>query len=333
MVNLQKNLSYSESTRDLLIDSVLQKWGFENYSRVKLQADASFRKYEILKAEEKDFILMDAPPEYEDVKPFIQKAKILINMGLRAPEVYYSDIENGILLIENFGNKKFNTEVEKSKNIEEYLYKNALDILVYIAKQPCSDKVAEYDSKVLLREANLFTEWYLKYNGNYESQELAEILKEYEDIVLELASNLKFKNEVFVLRDYHADNLMILDEGRELKSLGLLDFQDGLKGNIAYDVVSLLEDARRDVNKNLQQDMINYFCEKTGVNKNDFLNDYYILGAQRNLKILGIFTRLCYRDNKKHYLNFIPRVMEYLKGDIEHTACKRLKEFLIKFLC
>lgn len=328
MVNLQKNHSDSESTRDLLIDSILQKWGFQNYSRIKLQADASFRKYEILNLEEKNFILMDAPPEYEDVKPFIQKDRILCNMGLKAPEIYFEDIKNGILLLENFGDRKFKAEVERSKTSEVDLYKNALDVLVHISKHQCPTEIDEYDNKVLLREANLFTEWYLKYNSNFTEDELEGTSKEYEEIILELVSKLKFKNEVFVMRDYHADNLMILDDNRELQSLGLLDFQDGLKGNITYDVVSLLEDARRDVSKNLREEMIDYFCEKAGLDREGFLNDYYILGAQRNLKILGIFTRLCYRDNKKHYLDFIPRVMEYLKGDIEHSTCRRLKEFL-----
>lgn len=273
---------------------------------------------------------MDAPPATEDVRPFIKIAGILQSYGLKSPKIVNADVKNGILLLEDFGEMKFNKEVLSSSEKEEKLYKNALDILAHIAMQSRENNTPEYNKEVLLREADLFIDWYLKYNENYTDDKLKEIKAEYHRILLGILKKLYFPNNTLVLRDYHADNLMVLDTQCKICSLGLLDFQDGLVGNIAYDVVSLLEDARRDVNKQLQLKMIDYFIEIAGIKKHkkEFISDYNILGMQRNLKIIGIFTRLNYRDGKKHYLDFIPRVIGYLKQDLQHDANSEMKEFL-----
>jgi hypothetical protein len=340
------NLVVNMQNRDDIIEKALIDWGFMEFRRIKLPSDASFRKYEILETPEKTYILMDAPPEKEDVQPFIQKANLLIKMGLKAPKIYFQDIENGILLLENFGNKKFNAEVEKSKEVEKELYKNALDILAFIAYRSAPllhlnnfivqprkqgegySDIPEYSAEILLNEALLYVDWHLKYTKKIEGENLEKFREIYLNEINKLTSKLHYKNEVFVLRDYHADNLMILEGHHKLNSLGLLDFQDGLIGNIAYDVVSLLEDARRVVDKNLQDEMIKYFCDIARLDFEKFYNDYCILGAIRNLKIIGIFTRLNYRDGKPHYLKLIPLVESYLQQDLEHKNCADLKNFL-----
>ncbi len=311
--------------RDVKIDNFLSAT-LQDFQREKLPSDASFRKYERISSHGKTYILMDAPPEKEDVKPFIKIDEILIELGLSAPKIIARDIKNGFLLLEDMGNRKFNSEIESNKNIEEDLYKSAVDVLVSIYEKTHKTRfdINIYDENKLLQEANLFTEWYLPLFENYTHGQILKIKSEYEKFVLDIVRNLYYPNNCLVLRDYHADNLMILKNDE----LGLLDFQDALIGNPAYDLVSLLEDARRDVPQNIQKTMINYFIEKTGLNEQKFLQDYYILGAQRNLKILGIFSRLKVRDNKDNYLKFIPRVKNYLKNDLQHPVNAYLKNFL-----
>lgn len=329
VVNLQTP-TQSNTDRDTIIDNTLKNWGYSNYSRFKLPSDASFRKYERVTINGINYILMDAPPATEDVRPFIKIANILQNYGLKSPEILNSDENNGILLLEDFGSGKFNKIVLESEKTEETLYKNALDIIAHISMQQRELGIPEYNDEVLLREADLFIDWFLKYNENHSEERLKEIKLQYHRILRSIFKKLHFPNKTLVLRDYHADNLMVLDNDCELCSIGLLDFQDGLVGNISYDVVSLLEDARRDVSKKLQNKMIDYFVGIAGIkeHKQEFISDYNILGMQRNLKIIGIFTRLNHRDRKKHYLDLIPRVTGYLKQDLEHPVNTEIKEFL-----
>lgn len=315
--------------RDAKIDNFLSAT-LQDVQREKLPSDASFRKYERISSHGKTYILMDAPPEKEDVKPFIKIDEILINLGFSAPEIIAKDIENGFLLLEDFGSNKFNSTLISFPEKEIGLYKTAVDVLVEIYQKTSSRQydVAKYSKAKLLEEAKLFVNWYLPLFKNFDEAKIAEIKTEYEYIINELSDNLKFPNNCLVLRDYHADNLMILPGNK----LGLLDFQDALIGNQTYDLVSLLEDARRDVPQNIQRDMIDYFISKNKFNRGDFLNDYYSLGVQRNLKILGIFSRLKVRDGKDNYLKFIPRVKEYLLHDIEYKSLSKLKNFITKFL-
>jgi len=314
--------------RDKLIDDFLKKCRLGKIERVKIPGDASFRRYERIFAEKKNYILMDAPPATEDVKPFIKVADILRNLDLSAPEIAFKDIKNGLLLLEDLGNKKFNTIFKEKLGREEGLYLKAIEVLLHIYKKRQKFDIPEYNKEKLLQEAMLFVEWYLPLFGDFNSEKIKDITEEYRELVLEVIGKLKFPNDVMVLRDYHADNLMLLEERTGIKNVGLLDFQDALMGNVTYDLVSLLEDARRDVHPQTQNKMIDYFIEKSELDRDDFLNDYHILGAQRNLKIIGIFSRLKVRDGKEVYIPLIPRVQEYLKQDLKHPAMKELKEFL-----
>lgn len=317
--------------RDKQIHSFLESAGLINFSRDKIPGDASFRRYERIKSVDEHYILMDAPPETEDVKPFVYIAETLIKHGFSAPHIIAKDVEKGFLLLQDFGNQKFSKIFSENSKLEISLYKNAIDVLVKIYKNQIKCDIPLYDKAVLMREAKLFTDWYLPLFKNFSVAELKNISTEYEKIVSSAIDKLKMPNNTLVLRDYHADNLMNLKRGEGYKSVGLLDFQDALIGNVAYDLVSLLEDARRDVSQKIQQEMIEYFILNSGLQnqKDDFLNDYAILGAQRNLKIIGIFSRLKVRDKKEVYLPLIPRVIGYLKQDLQHPTLAELQGFLI----
>jgi aminoglycoside/choline kinase family phosphotransferase len=313
------------------INLFLETAGLVNFKRTKIPGDASFRHYERIQNDDEHYILMDAPPKTEDVKPFINIAEMLLGLGLSAPRIIARDIQNGFLLLEDFGNKKFNKLFTEDKNLEPKLYKKAIDVLVHIYRNRQNHNVAQYDNSVLMREAKLFTEWYLPLFKNFSDEKLKEISSQFEKLISTLIDKLTLPNDNLVLRDYHADNLMYLKNRAGVKSVGLLDFQDALIGNVAYDLVSLLEDARRDVSQNIQQEMIEYFIENSSLQnqKDNFLSDYAILGAQRNLKIIGIFSRLKVRDKKEVYLPLIPRVIGYLKKDLQHPSLAELNEFLI----
>lgn len=320
------------TSRDSSINSFLSQSGLRNFERIKIPGDASFRHYERIKTKDKQYILMDSPPDKEDVKPFIKIDKILLDLELTAPKIFSEDLKNGFLLLEDLGNKKFNDIFRNSPEREEELYKLAIEVLAKIYKNRRRFDIPEYSKEKLITEAMLMPEWYLPlFEKSYEKKS-EKIKNEYKNIISSTLDKLKLPNDVMVLRDYHADNLMLVEEKLWLEQVGLLDFQDALMGNVAYDLVSLLEDARRDVSKDMQQKMIEYFLEVGGrnLNEKDFISDYHILGAQRNLKIIGIFSRLKARDSKDIYLNLIPRVKAYLKQDLKHENLKELKEFLEK---
>ena len=319
-------------TRDTQIDQFLKTAGLNDFERIKIPGDASFRHYEKIIAGKDSYILMDSPPDKEDVKPFIKIDEILLDLELSAPKIFEQDVENGFLLLENFGDKKFNKLFNENPEREEELYKLAIDALDKIYDQRKILKnydILPYTREKLLAEAMLFIDWYMVLFHRIEGDKKDRLAQKYTNIINNVLDKLKLPNDVMVLRDYHADNLMLLEDRTNAQKVGLLDFQDALLGNVAYDVVSLLEDARRDVPKNIQTKMIDYFVEKSGIkNKADFVNDYNILGAQRNLKIIGIFSRLKVRDKKEVYIPLIPRVKNYLMQDLEHESLKELKEFL-----
>ncbi len=317
-------------TRDDLINNFLRTSGLKDCERIKIPGDASFRRYERIISGGREYILMDSPPDTEDVKPFIKVGGILLNLNLSSPKIFYRDIDNGFLLLEDFGDNKFNNIFKKNPERQEELYKLAVNVLADIYNDRKTFDIPEYSKEKLISEAMLMPEWYLPLFGKFDEEKLNEVKTEYKNIISRTIDKLQLPNDVMVLRDYHADNLMLLEDRTEAQKVGLLDFQDALMGNAAYDLVSLLEDARRDVPSHIQEKMIKYFLQDTGytIPPSKFINDYHILGAQRNLKIIGIFSRLKVRDGKEIYLPLIPRVKEYLKKDLRHESLNELREFL-----
>jgi N-acetylmuramate 1-kinase len=302
---------------------------------VVLAADASFRRYFRVHLKGRQAVLMDAPPQLEDSRPFLAVAQHLQSLQLRAPQILAADLDLGLVLLEDFGDDRLGPYLLGAPEAENKLYRSALDSLIIAQALPPPAKldyqalpadghlpVAPYDDAVLTREVNLLTEWFLPACG---IAPRADAQADYESawraswqMVLEQTRAAP----VMVLRDYHADNLMILKDSDQL---GLLDFQDALAGHAAYDLVSLLQDARRECSTALEADMLRYYWDNapariTALGASHFEAAYQLLGAQRNTKIIGIFTRLHRRDGKAFYPTLQPRVWGYLNRNLAHPA-------------
>lgn len=287
-----------------------------------LAGDASFRRYFRVVHGDRQAVLMDAPPEHEDVGPFIALAEHLDTLGLSAPQSHAVDRTGGLLLLEDFGDRLVGPLLRAGAEEETPIYRDAIKLLARLAEQRVPVGLPPYDMAVLRREIGLFPEWYapavdLDIDAEGWAKAWGEVLPRVADP----------RPPVLVLRDYHVDNIILLDrEG--LKRLGLLDFQDALAGHPAYDLVSLLQDARRDVSPALEAEMLEAYAAEAGIADVDaFRADYEILGAQRNTKILGIFTRLWKRDGKRNYLPFQPRVWGYLERNLRHPALAPVAEW------
>ncbi|WP_200870326.1 aminoglycoside phosphotransferase family protein [Sphingomonas sp. RIT328] len=267
--------------------------------------DASFRRYFRVVSGGRSAILMDAPPPHEDPRPFIRIAGWLGDHGFAAPAIHASDLAQGLVLLEDFGDVRLRETADASEADAAPHYAAAIDLLVALRAHPAGD-LPPYDRAVLHREAALFVDWYCPAVGLTVD---AEGYAAAWDAVFDHALT---DVPVTVLRDYHAENLMLVGAERRL---GLLDFQDALAGHPAYDLVSLLQDARRDVDPALEAAMLARYRDATGADE-AFLHAYHVLGAQRNAKIIGIFTRLWRRDDKPRYAALCPRVWRYLERDL-----------------
>ncbi|MFV0624777.1 aminoglycoside phosphotransferase family protein [Sphingomonas sp. ac-8] len=273
---------------------------------VPLAGDASFRRYFRAIDAGRSAVLMDSPPALEDQRPFVELARWLTERGFRAPAILAEDAAEGLALLEDFGDARLRETVDAAPESELRLYSEAVDVLIRLRDHPAAP-VPPYDRSVYLREAMLLPEWYCPAIG-------VEVdVPGYQAAWEVVLDTVEGDAAVTVLRDYHAENLMLI-EG-EAETLGLLDFQDALAGHPAYDLVSLLQDARRDVPASLEEAMLDRYRRITGVG-DDFLAAYHVLGAQRNAKIVGIFTRLWQRDGKPRYPALCPRVWSYLERDL-----------------
>ena len=276
-----------------------------------LPGDASFRRYFRVTKPGKSAMLMDAPPPNEDPAPYLRAAKWLDANGLRAPYIYAEDAARGLVLIEDFGEVRMREYLDQWPGDERAIYTVAVDTVIELHRLP-SGPFLDYSMNEYKREARLLTEWYCPAQGlNVDS---AGYVRAWEQVLSDVL--IRQRSAVCVMRDYHAENIMLLGN---LEKQGLLDFQDALAGHKAYDLVSLLQDARRDVSIELEAEMFDYYVSKTGADA-DFLGDYARLGAQRNAKIVGIFVRLWRRDGKPRYLDYIPRVWALLERDLTHPA-------------
>lgn len=279
-----------------------------------IPGDASFRRYFRIRDGNRGAMLMHAPPPHEDPQPFLDVAEYLSAHGARAPQIYAADAAAGWVLLEDFGTDRMRDWLDDNPSGELAAYEGAVDALVALHLQPAGP-FAPYDMSAYQRETGLFTEWYCP------AMSLAVDQDGYRSAWEEVLAPLLTRQQpvVTVLRDYHAENIMLLGDPREGAPQGLIDFQDALVGHPAYDLVSLLQDARRDVAPELERAMLDRYIAAASPDA-EFEADYARLGAQRNAKIVGIFTRLYKRDGKPRYLELIPRVWALLERDLAHPA-------------
>ena len=278
-----------------------------------LAGDASFRRYFRVHADDgSTAVLMDAPPEKEDSRPFLAIGRQLHDMGFSAPQALATELDIGLVLLEDFGDDRVGPVLVREPGRERAVYETAVDILAALHQLPAGP-VPPYAEPELLREARLFPDWYLPAMNITEASG-------YDAAWAPLWSAVRAEPPVLVLRDYHADNLMIIDRPG-LRGLGLLDYQDALAGHPAYDLASLLQDIRRTVSPALEAAMIDrYLAARPGVDGAAFRTAYAILAAQRNIKILGVFTRLYVRDGKAGYPAFHPRLWELVTRNLADPA-------------
>jgi N-acetylmuramate 1-kinase len=307
--------------REAAMSDFLAAAGWGGIAPRILAADASFRRYFRLAGGGRQAVLMDAPPPMEDVRPYMAVAAALRGFGLSAPEIYADDREQGFLLIEDFGDGLY-TRLLADGGDERALYELAVDALIALHRAAAASglpALPRYDEARLLDEAALLPDWYMPslLGAPTAPATRRDYLARWRAVLREAA----LSPPTLVLRDYHVDNLMLLPGRTGVGACGLLDFQDAVLGPASYDLVSLLEDARRDVPAALRAAMTErYLAAFPGLDRTVFARSAAILAAQRNCKILGIFTRLWRRDGKPAYLSHIPRVWRLLEEELTREA-------------
>nr|TFG55626.1 MAG: aminoglycoside phosphotransferase [Hyphomicrobiales bacterium] len=346
----------AESARKEAMQSFLREAGWQDAMHEPLAGDASTRRYIRVAKNGHSAMLMDQPQQAEaptadaDASPaerrrlgynavarlagancarFVAVAAHLRSTGLAAPEIIAADTENGFLLLEDFGDNLYTSAIASGAD-EKELYGNAIDALVNLHENPAPAALGRfalfaYDETALLAEIDLLTEWFFPEILGRPASADEEI--EHRGLWQKALATVPDTPPVFVHRDYHAQNLIWMPRRSGVARVGMVDFQDAVAGHPAYDVISLLEDARRDVSPELAGAMTAHYLAASRFRSDpeDFLAAAAIFAAQRNAKIIGIFARLAKRDRKPFYLSHLPRVWRYMAHDLEAPALKNLK--------
>ncbi len=286
-----------------------------------LAGDASFRRYfRILHDDGRRAVLMDAPPPHEDPRPYVAVAEWLGAIGLSAPDILARDLDHGLLLLDDFGDDRLRERLDAEGTREAELYAIATDVLVHLHRHPPMPGLLVQGMDQWLAELALFTDWYAP------ALDLAVDVDAFGAAWREALTAIANDGlaPVTVLRDFHAENVMLIEGRSGVAHFGLLDFQDALAGHPAYDLASVLEDARRDVSPAVERIMIDRYIAATGQGA-AFEAAYWALAAQRNTRILGVFVRLWKRDGKPGYRKFQSRMWGLLERDLAHPALAPVK--------
>jgi len=300
----------------------LASCGWRGAEILPLAGDASFRRYFRVVHGGRSAVLMDAPPPHEDPQPFIAVAEWLVGSGLSAPQILARDLDKGLLLLGDFGNERLRETLDSDPGRERELYETATDVLVHLHSHPPMPRLRPHGMDQWLEELMLFTDWYCPAVGadvDVNGYEAA-----WRGVLEPVAAD--GLGPVTVLRDYHAENIMLIEGRGGVAHFGLLDFQDALAGHPAYDLASVLEDARRDVPPAIEREMIDRYVTATSTGA-AFERAYWALAAQRNTRILGVFTRLWKRDNKPGYRRFQPRMWGLLERDLAQPHLKPVRDW------
>lgn len=349
---------HSSTDRHTAIAAFVREAGWGAATLSPLPGDASTRRYMRLRMGEKSALLMDQPQGAEspvapagasaqerrrlgynavarlagaDCARFVAADDYLRSLGLSAPEIYAADPAQGLVLMEDLGTDMY-ADVLTAGGDEALLYARAAEALACIHRQPAPEKIGRlplfaYDGTALTAEVDLLTEWYfpVALNRTATDEEIAEHRALWHAALAETPTG----PAVFVHRDYHAQNLLWLPQRSGAAAVGLIDFQDAVAGSAAYDLISLTEDARRDVAPALAEHTTRHYLDTmqaqgTPVDRDAFAAAMALFAAQRNAKIVGIFARLYKRDGKPKYLRYLPRVWSYLSADLAHPALSQL---------
>ena len=354
----------SGPAREAAWRAFLEAAGWGGIAAEPVAGDASTRSYFRLRRDGGTAILMDAPPgpdgppiaaglSYsalvhlaETMRPFAAIARHLTGLGLSAPEIFAQDLEAGFLLLEDLGDAGFGKEIEAGRETERQLYTAAIDVLAHLHAMPapgplaCGDggpdhRVPAFDDRAMLTEASLLIEWYPRLGSVAHADEAARAA--FAAAWGEVFALTRHEPARLVLRDYHSPNLLWLRQRQGMRRVGVIDFQDALAGPAAYDVASLLQDARRTVAPEIETALLaRYIAARSrqgeGFDPALFRAAYAIMGAQRATKIIGIFARLCLRDGKPGYLAHLPRLAAYLGRDLAHPALAPVAEWFARHM-
>lgn len=335
-------------------------WGDARISY--LQGDASARGYARLTRNGERAVLVNSPSQAdgppirdgkpysglahlaEDERPYVAVAAALEGIGLSVPHIYAHDLDRGFLVLEDLGDLVFDSDMAQGQSQED-IYRAATDVLVALrqhephARLPIpgdgDHELPRYDEEALGIEVELLLDWFWPALKGDEADAAAR--EEFLGIWGDLFAQLSGEPEGWVLRDFHSPNLIWLPDRDGVKRVGIIDFQDALRGSPAYDLASLLQDARQDVSAALEEQLRAHYCRACEAaipdfDRDNFQSAYAILGAQRNTKILGIFMRLAKRDGKRGYLAHIPRVSGYLERNLSHSVLRPLKAWYDRHL-
>ena len=307
--------------RSELKQQFLDGTGWGAAARRLIAGDASNRKYERLTQHGQTRVLMDAPPDKkEDVRPVIAITEILRDADLSAPEIFAQDTEAGFLLIEDLGDDLFARLIETRPALEQPLYEAATDVLLHLHAAP-RPNLPRYDAAGMTEAACLAFDRYQR--GCTGSVDTA-VRRAFATEMARVLGLLDAVTPVLIQRDYHAENLIWLPDRTGVARVGLLDFQDAMLGHPAYDLVSVLQDARRDVSVDVQERMLDRYIAGAGTDPKAFKTAYALLGLQRNLRILGVFARLSLAYGKPHYVDLIPRVWDHIETNLANPAAAAL---------
>ena len=302
------------------VETFLGRTCWADAHRTPLAGDASRRRYERLHlGSGKTAILMIAPPETgEDVRPFARLARHLRALGFSAPEIYEADPDAGFLLTEDLGDALFARLASQDPQCEAPIYTAAVDVLAALHKASPPDDLAHMTPESLAEATALSSIWYAGFGAGDADPAVL-------DTLVAAFSGLGALDTVLVLRDFHAENLIWLEDRQGTARVGLLDFQDALIGHPAYDLASLLWDARRDLAPGLAGTMLDHYARTTGMDRGALSHAAALFSAQRNLRILGIFARLSLAAGKPGYIDFIPRVWGHLTDALGHPGLEDLR--------
>jgi len=301
--------------RKIIIDHFITASDWADWDRHPLAGDASARRYERLTDGTSNVILMDAPPENgETTNAFASITSLLQNAGLAPPEILAHDVSAGIMILSDLGQDDFAGWLTKNPADNLTLYRAATDVLVHLDNYPAPSNLNQMTPEVGSQMVEITGEFY----ANAPTPDLT---TEVHRALATLAPNAN----TLALRDYHAENLIWRPKLQGLNRVGLLDYQDAFIAPAGYDLASLLRDVRRDIDPALAQEITTYYMAKTGAGS-DFPAQLACLGAQRNLRILGVFARLSLVMGKKRYIDLVPRVWANLMADLRHPELKMLEQ-------
>lgn len=302
--------------RTTLLNAWLGNQGFDLQSLIALTGDASFRRYFRIQRDNRSYVVMDAPPAHEKPQAFYDLAKTLANHSIHTPQIHDVNLDEGWLVIDDFGDQLLSHVIDTPDALPRY--QQAIHLAATLLQIPVDKTLPAFDAAMQLTELKLFCDWFIETHLGYtiSHAEYALLTQSYEQIIQRLLR----QPQVFVHRDFHCRNLMILP-----KTLGVIDFQDAVTGPYTYDLVSLLKDAYTSYAYQQSDIFTTLFWDamptelRNRLTYQQYLDDIRWTGIQRHLKVIGIFARLYRRDGKSTYLNDIPLVFRYLMDALEKT--------------